>query len=370
MSIDTAGSSTMDLTQIAEEFFTVLSDKEQEVIARRFALRGSGRETLETIGKHFNVTRERIRQIESVALVKLRRTISNTKLQQINNLAQGVLTKGGGVKMEGALISEVLNLIHSVSEIDSNIIRLSLSVDETIKQERVGTLRPFWHDVKISTENINAIADKTISILDKQKDTVDETRLVNMVRAALVNSGKNFKTEIIASIFTLDPRIRKVEDGWGLMTWRHINPRSLRDKALIIMREYQKPAHFVEIANLISDHDFDKRVVTIQAVHNELIRDNHFVLIGRGLYALREWGYSEGTVADVIEDLLIKKSPLTKEEIIRGVLKQRQVKKGTISLNLQKTPWFVRVKRALYKLDTSKKEKIDDTKRRRGGRKS
>ncbi|MFH0776546.1 MAG: sigma factor-like helix-turn-helix DNA-binding protein [Patescibacteria group bacterium] len=364
-----AASPSLDLTQVLEEFFMVLSKKEQEVMKRRFALAGSERQTLEKIGQHFDVTRERIRQIESIALQKLRRTIANTKLQQINEIAKQTLEKNGGVCLEERLVSEVLNLIHSVSEIDGNIIRLSLAVDEDLAQEKTSNLKPFWHSIKIAVSEINAIADKAVSVLGKQKDLVDEERLVNMVRAALANSGKNFKAETIAATLALEPRLKKTEEGWGLMSWRHINPRSLRDKALIIMREIEKPIHFVEIANKIAEHGFDKKVVTVQAVHNELIRDENFVLIGRGLYALREWGYSEGTVADIIEDLLAKKSPLSKEEIIRGVLKQRQVKKGTISLNLQKTPWFERVGRALYKLNPAKKKGAEANRKRRGGRK-
>jgi hypothetical protein len=364
-----ASAPTMDLTQILEELFLVLSQKEREVVTRRFALTGDNRQTLEKIGQHFDVTRERIRQIESIALQKLRRTIASTKLKHVNELAKQVLEKNGGVKLEEALITEVLNLIHSVSEVDGNIIRLSLAVDESVFQERTSSLKPFWHSNKILTADVNAMADKAANVLGKQKDLVDGERLVNMVRAALANSGKNFKAETIASIFELDPRLKKTEEGWGLMTWRHINPRSLRDKALIIMREIQKPIHFVEIANKIAEHGFDKKVVTVQAVHNELIRDDKFILIGRGLYALREWGYSEGTVADIIEDLLAKKSPLSKEEIIRGVLKQRQVKKGTISLNLQKTPWFERVGRSLYKLNLANKKGIEANRKRRGGRK-
>ena len=140
------------------------------------------------------------------------------------------------------------------------------------------------------------------------------------------------------------------------MSWRHINPRSIRDKAYIILKESKKPLHFIEIANEISEANFDKKVVTTQAVHNELIRYDQFVLVGRGLYALKEWGFKKGTVADVIEDLLDKKSPMSKQDIIKGVLKQRQVKKGTISLNLQKNDHFVRVGRAMYALDKSLKE--------------
>ena len=362
-----SGVAVADLGKIIDDLFLVLSEKEKAVIERRFALTGKPRETLEKIGQHFSVTRERIRQIEAIALQKLRRTIGSTKLKEINNIAKDVLIRNGGVKVEDALISEVLNLIHSVSDIDGNIVRLSLAVDESVNQERTSNFKPFWHSIKITMSEINAVADQAVKFLGKQKNTVQEVQFVNMVRAALANNGKNFKSETIASVLYLDPRLKKVEDGWGLMSWRHINPRSLRDKALIIMREKQKPLHFVEIANVITEYGFDKKVVTVQAVHNELIRDNNFVLIGRGLYALREWGYSEGTVADVIEDLLKKKSPLTKDEIIRGVLKQRQVKKGTISLNLQKTTWFNRIGRALYDLDLTKKK--GPFKKRRGGKK-
>jgi DNA-directed RNA polymerase delta subunit len=139
------------------------------------------------------------------------------------------------------------------------------------------------------------------------------------------------------------------------MTWRHINPKSIRDKALIVLRKEGKPMHFVDIATAITDYAFDAKKVTVQAVHNELIRYPQFVLVGRGLYALKEWGYQDGTVTDIIESLLKKKSPMTKQDIMKGVLKQRQVKKGTISLNLQKNPQFVRVGRAVYALDESKK---------------
>jgi hypothetical protein len=364
----TVSSSAIDLTQILEELFMVLSQKEREVVARRFALTGKNRQTLEKIGQHFDVTRERIRQIESIALQKLCRTIDNSKLKDVNELAKQVLDKSGGICLEKTLISKVLNLIHSVNKIDGNIIRLSLAIDEEVEHQKTANLKPFWHSNKLSLTDINTIVNKSESVLNRQKDIIDEERLVNMVRATLANSGKNYKAEAISSTFEVDPVLKKAEEGWGLMTWRHINPRSLRDKSLIIMRETQKPTHFVEIANKISEYGFDKKVVTVQAVHNELIRDDKFVLIGRGLYALREWGYAEGTVSDIIEDLLASKSPLSKEEIIRGVLKQRQVKKGTISLNLQKTPWFERVSRALYKLNLAKKKGFEN-KKRRGGRK-
>ena len=185
---------------------------------------------------------------------------------------------------------------------------------------------------------------------------MQDSKLVVQIRQIMEEALKNFSDAIITSSLEVDKRIKRVEGGFGLMTWRHINPRSIRDKAYIILKREKRPLHFVEIANKIAESGFDKKVVTTQAVHNELIRYEQFVLVGRGLYALKEFGYEKGTVADIIEGLLKKKSPMTKQEIIEGVLKQRHVKKGTISLNLQKNPQFMRVGRAVYKLELKRKK--------------
>jgi len=109
--------------------------------------------------------------------------------------------------------------------------------------------------------------------------------------------------------------------------------------------------HFSEIADAIKKSEFKRKDVTTQAIHNELIKDSRFVLIGRGIYALREWGYKRGTVADVIAEVLKKEgAPLHHDEIVRRVLKSRQVKETTILLNLQGKPQFKRVAKATYTL--------------------
>ena len=84
-----------NLQDMISDLFMVLTDKEKEVIKRRFSLTGQSRQTLERIGKHFNVTRERVRQIESIALNKLRRTVGTTKLDEVNQMAKGILREIG-----------------------------------------------------------------------------------------------------------------------------------------------------------------------------------------------------------------------------------------------------------------------------------
>jgi DNA-directed RNA polymerase delta subunit len=117
-----------------------------------------------------------------------------------------------------------------------------------------------------------------------------------------------------------------------------------------VLSKHGQPLHFSDIATRISGLGERKRNVTVQAVHNELIKDPRFVLVGRGIYALAEWGYTPGTVADIIAEVLRQESPLHKDEIVKRVLQKRQVKTTTIVLNLQEKDQFIRVSKATYKL--------------------
>lgn len=352
-----AGTAKLNLTKILEDIFLVLTAKEKEVVISRFSLNNEPRQTLEKIGQKFSVTRERIRQIEKIALGKLRRTLENSKLAEVSRIAKEILEVRGGVCVEDELVTEILQRLSTETPIDGHIVRLALSISpDIISSEKNGRFHPYWRFSKINEDELTTITDTTFNLLSKKKDVVQVSELVTEVVDHYKEQHKSVAPETVSSLLSVDIRFKKVKDTVGLMSWRHINPKSIRDKAYIILRRENKPLHFVEIANKITDAGFDKKMVTTQAVHNELIRDEHFVLVGRGLYGLKEWGYKKGTVADIIEDLLAKKSPLTKQEIIAGVLKQRHVKKGTISLNLQKNEQFVRVGRAVYSLDESKKK--------------
>jgi hypothetical protein len=356
MSSTTQATTSLDLEKIIEDLFMVLSTKEIEVITKRFSLDNKPRLTLEKIGQKFGVTRERIRQIEKIALTKLRRTSANTKLKVIADLALQILNKHGGIYIEEAIVAQILETIESKNETDGNITKLVLIIHPEIeKVNKSDTIFPYYHLKSISSTEIVKVTKKATQVLKKKGDILNESKLLSELSMALNDEMNTFTAEFIQSSIMTDKNLKKIETGWGLMTWRHVNPKSIRDKAYIILKKNEKPMHFGEIAKAIESAKFDHKSVTVQAVHNELIRYEQFVLVGRGLYGLKEWGYKEGTVADIIEDLLDKKSPLTKQEITSGVLEQRHVKKGTISLNLQKNNHFVRVGRALYSLDVSKK---------------
>jgi Sigma-70, region 4 len=346
----------IDQQELLQSLFLVLTTKEATVIKKRFALQGSPKQTLEKIGSQFNVTRERVRQIESIALGKLRRTVRTTQLEEVNEIAKQIIQQNGGVMRESNLISQALKYVQGASEIDGAVLRLSFSIDrELIQGKRSNTFVPFWRLDNLAIKDVSLIINNVVKILKKRKSCMQETEIVSAIQSLNLFEGRVPSAELISSCLTIDDRLRSIADGWGLTEWRFVRPRSIRDKVEIILKKEGKPLHFMDIANKIREASFDQKNVTVQAVHNELIRYPEFVLVGRGLYALKTWGYESGTVADVIEKILQEKGPLTKKEIIQEVSRQRNVKVGTISLNLQKMPYFKRVGRAVYEFDSSQK---------------
>jgi hypothetical protein len=345
------------LQSLVDDLFLVLTEKESLVIKKRFALQGHPKQTLERIGRQFKVTRERVRQIESIALSKLRRTVRTTKFNDVNEMAKAALRTSGGVMRDDELISQMLTRVANGAPIDGSVLRLSFSIDsEIISSGRTGTFVPFWRLQSLDIDDITTIVDSIVKVLKKRKNCMTKEDVIMAVQGMNLFKDRTPSKELIMSCMAIDERLKEVEDGWGLTEWRFVRPRSIRDKVEIILRKSGRPLHFMEIANSIREAHFDHKNVTVQAVHNELIRYPQFVLVGRGLYALREWGYEPGTVADVIEAILKEKGPLTKKDIIAEVAKQRTVKVGTISLNLQKMPYFVRVGRAVYAFEAGKKK--------------
>jgi hypothetical protein len=135
---------------------------------------------------------------------------------------------------------------------------------------------------------------------------------------------------------------------WGKTVSPNVKTKGIRDFAFLAMRKHGSPIHFLDIAKLI-EKLFNKKA-HIATTHNELIKDKRFVLVGRGLYALAEWGYLSGVVKDVIKKVLSKHGPLPKDEIIQKVLKERFVKENTILVNLQNNRFFKKDKEGRYHL--------------------
>ncbi len=351
----------IDFSELMPRLLNLLTKKEKDIIGRRFSLGNTNRETLDRIGQSYSITRERVRQIETVALKKLARIAMDPSMQTIHNLAFSILVEHGKTMSEDLLVSQMLKSLQNPKNIDVNAMKLAMRVSsKLIKHERNQFFKPFWRAPDISVGEIKSTIKEIQRILKKEEDTLTVENLA-------IPFKSKYPQAFIASLLEIDRSFLRTEEGWGLTNWRFINPRSIKDKILISLRNIKKPLHFTDIIEHVLNDFNSQKSVTPQAVHNELIRHNEFILVGRGLYGLSEWGLTSGTVCDVIKSVFKENSgALKRQDIIEKVLEKRKIRLGTISLNLQKYPFFKRIGRAVYVYDPSLEEV--SKKRGRGAR--
>jgi predicted DCC family thiol-disulfide oxidoreductase YuxK len=321
---------------------TIEREREREIIARRFGL-FDRRETLEQIGELLGITRERVRQLEKAVITKLKS--ANQDLPHIKDVEQ-VLTNNLNEMGKVARISDISGrLSKENSRTDQARVAFLANLSPNIAV--IDDNDHFYHSIGLAAEHTEkAIRDRVGKIIEAINSIGEPTDIKAVADKAGSQDVKH--TQALAGI---SKSIATLNGRWGLVKWPMVNPKNIRDKIYVILHDNKKPMHFNEIAGAIKQSNLRRKDVTTQAIHNELIKDPRFVLIGRGIYALKEWGYKKGTVSDVIAEVLRKEGgPLHRDEIVRRVLKSRQVKETTILLNLQGKPQFKRVAKATYAL--------------------
>jgi len=341
---DTKEATPVNIEQMVKDILdTIEREREREIIARRFGL-FDRKETLEQIGELLGITRERVRQLEKAIIQKLK-AAAEKDLPHVKTI-------------EAQLVEQLLA--------SGNVARVSQlakkydSTNERLAQSRVSFLASlcpklividdndhFHHSVAIkSAHDDKQLRSAVAKIIEAVKKIGEPTKV-----EAIAEAVGNKDSKHVAALASTSKQLATLNGLWGLIKWPTVNPKNIRDKIYVILHVGGKPMHFNEIAKSIKDSEFKRKDVTTQAIHNEVIKDSRFVLIGRGIYALKEWGYSKGTVADIISSVLKKAGePLHRDEIVKRVLKSRQVKETTILLNLQGKAQFKRVAKATYDL--------------------
>lgn len=332
----------INFSEVMNSLLGLLTTKEKSIIERRFLLKNGKKETLESIGKSYSITRERVRQIEAVAMKKLARISMEPSIRHIHDLAHSTLVSHGKIMAEEHLISEMLKNLKESNKININAMKLAICVSEKIqKQEKNQIFKPFWYTKDLQIQTIKAGVQKITQTIEKHGEPLSLESLASRLN--------QYSAEMIHSMLQIHWDFLKTEKGWGMKSWRTINPRSIKDKVLVSLRKEGKPLHFSEIVDRVLHNFNSKKKVTPQAIHNDLIRHEEFTLVGRGLYGLKEWNIPSGTVCDIIISVLKENGgPMKRQSIIQAVLKKRDIRLGTISLNLQKYPFFSRVGRAVY----------------------
>ena len=320
-------------------------EREREIISRRFGLSGH-KETLEQIGDMLSITRERVRQLEKAILIRLRIGSEDGKIPGLAAAEKIIirnLTEMGRIAKVSDLADKIYGRTATAKEAANISFIGNISASLTIVEEN----DKYYNAVGIAEygddKAIRARVDEIVSIIKANKAplTLDE-----------LDEKLNYEhPDHIKAICSISKLLSTLNNLWGLAKWPTVNPKNIRDKIYVVLESKKEPMHFADIAKTIKDSNFKRKNVTIQAIHNELIKDSRFVLIGRGIYALNSWGYSKGTVSDIISEVLGKSAkPLTREEIVKRVLKSRKVKETTILLNLQNKKLFKKVDKNTYTL--------------------
>ncbi len=338
--------------RVIEDLFADLDARQKKVLTKRYGLDTGDEMTLAELGKSFGVTRERIRQIEALALSEVRKKAKSGHLDELVATVVEALKKTGGVRKEEHLLSEIK---HFASEADAaanfaNQIRFLLEISKVVVYHKEDEhLYSHWHlsaahqkkALEFLENLINRLKDKKHETLhSKQFDTffneiVELHKLEREVAQHYVTISKKFGANIYGD--------------FGLTEWEEVKPKVSRDWIYLILKKAGKPMHFGQIADEIRRLRPNKKTNT-QTIHNELIKDKRFILVGRGIYGLRESDtMPSGTIRDILLHILKASGPLKPKELIAKVLEHRIFKENTILFNLQNKKYFERLADARYR---------------------
>ena len=322
--------------EIVKRLLSVLTKRGQDILISRYGLGSkTAKFTLDAIGKKYGITRERVRQIENHSLFIIRKSKVYKDLEPVFAELKKVILDLGGIISEKDLLKHL-----SKDPNVQNYFYFLLIIGEEFKREKADEeFKYHWHVDRELAEKIKSALRKLYSSLSDD-ELVAEGDLVSSFLEEVKDLNEKYKNEeVIKRWFSISHKIDKNPLGeWGRASSSNVNAKGMRDYAFLVIRKHGSPIHFKEVAKAITLY-FNKKA-HVATTHNELIKDSRFVLVGRGLYALSEWGYMSGVVKDVIKKILEKEGPLMKDKIIEKVLKERYVKENTILVNLQNPKYF------------------------------
>lgn len=325
---------------VSKKLLTTLNPRTREIVVNRYGLEKEERMTLEAIGKTYDITRERVRQIENFALATIKKSKEFKEHAFVFDELKTIVKDLGSIVSEDHLMRHV-----SRDPVVQNHINLYLALGEDFKKQKEDEHfhAHFTTDDKTANHVREALRKLYSSINEEDLIKEEEVfeRFLNHLNE-LVSEYRDNK-DIIYRYLALSKVIGKNQlSEWGRTSSPHVKARGIKDYAYLIMRRAGRPMHFKEVAQEINK-TFGKKA-HVATCHNELIKDSRFVLVGRGMYGLKDWGHTGGVVRDVIAEVLKEAGkPLPKEEIIKRVLMKRIVKPNTVLVNLQNSKFFRKV---------------------------
>ncbi len=325
----------LDAINIVNSLFSELLDREKDILSRRFGLKGDKGETLEKIGSLHKLTRERVRQIESASIKKIKKLDTlESSIEILRETVNNLLSEHGGLISRDYLL-DILTVmaleINNENEVGNSdyeaskssyrnhfnfLISKLMSADFELVNSH-DTFNSSFKSKNDDTTHLEELATDLLKKVEVLKKTYTTEELLDLLKK-LESYNKHLeklnpekqtdissvfksqvfpdKADIINSnkvLYSLMQAVKNIEQNkygeWGIADWQEIKPKTVNDKIYLILRHEGKPLHFTEIAKKINDVKFDKKQANAATVHNELILDNRYILISRGTYGLKEW---------------------------------------------------------------------------------
>lgn len=341
-----------DIKSVITALTADLNPRQKDILFKRFALQGSAKAglTLAELGSKYGITRERVRQIEAGALASVGEKIASGAGREFFSRVKFYMDNFGNIRLETAAIQDLSREFG----VEIRPLQLALLFKAT------GSYRfypedkdyhDFWYSDQKALQTAQNLTVKVYDYFSSRKDEVLSGGQSSKIHTGLIREA-GLKEEIGLNYLRISKKFDSNKYGdFGLAEWPEICPKTVKDRAYLVLKNFNKPAHFKEVAQLIKGMNFDSKKVYASTVHNELIKDSRFVLVGRGVYALREFGYQPGTAREVIARILKNKGPLPSGDLVKLVLKERMFKENTVLLNLQNKRFFKRTSDGSYSVN-------------------
>lgn len=322
---------------VSKRLISNLPERSRDVVVSRYGLGLKPKtETLDSIGKRYGITRERVRQIENHAIKLIQDSEGLVKeVASLKSLEDSIQDMGGILSEE-----TILNHFGNDTETKNHVYFLLVVGHAFFAAKETDDFKTRWFVDKDLAKSVED-ALKQVHGKVKHSDILTEDELVEHVVSCLVKVNTKYKNkDTIRRWLELSNCLMKNPLGeWGRNTAPGIRVKNIRDHAYLALKRHGSPMHFREVARAI--RELFEKTAHEATTHNELIKDDRFVLVGRGIYALKEWGYRAGPVVEIIKHILKEVGPLSKEEVMKRVAKERYVKPNTIVVNLQ-NPAFIK----------------------------
>lgn len=325
----------LDAVNIVNSLFSSLLDRERDILSRRFGLKGQKGQTLEKIGSMHQLTRERVRQIESASIKKIKKLENlESSVSTLRKVVHGLLENHGGLIRRDFLLDILMVISLEInngssfdqenSEIDRqtyrnhfNFLISKLLNDDLELVDDDGGFNASFKKKGEETSYLEELASDLLKKIDVLKKTFTTEEMLDLLKKLdsyqkyqeklVKDPGGDISSVFESSIFpdkaelinnnkilySLMQTIKNLERNkygdWGIVNWGEINPKTVNDKIYLILKHNGEPLHFTDIAKKINEMKFDKKVANSATVHNELILDSRYVLVSRGTYGLKEW---------------------------------------------------------------------------------